>query len=68
VEKPCQVLLDRPELKENRTAIATGMIDQRTYPRVTSGRNLDLPHGFLTADLTLDVLDPVILAPLRRRD
>jgi hypothetical protein len=68
VEKPCQVLLDRPELKENRTAIATGMIDQRTYPRVTSGRNLDLPHGFLTEDLTLDVLDPVILAPLRRRD
>ena len=52
VENPCHVLLDRPELNENRTAIATGMIDQRTYPRVTSGKNLDLPHGFATADLT----------------
>jgi hypothetical protein len=61
------VLLDRPALKENNTAIATGMIDQRTYPRVTRGNNLDLPHGFETADLTRDVLDPVILEPLGRR-
>jgi hypothetical protein len=55
-------------LNENRTAIATGIIDQRTYPKVTSGRNLDLPHGLDRTELTLDRLASVILEPPGKRD
>ena len=32
VEKPCQVVRERPSLKANSTAIPTGTIDQRMYP------------------------------------
>jgi hypothetical protein len=34
VEKPCQVLRDRPSLKENCTAIRTGSRDQMMYSHV----------------------------------
>ena len=36
VEKPCQVLRDRPSLKENCTAIRTGTRDHRMYSQVTA--------------------------------
>src|SRR3954452_7443461 len=48
-EKPCQVLRDRPSLKENWMAISTGTRDQRMYPHVmaasTYGRRHGLRHG-----------------------
>src|SRR5690242_6602992 len=45
VEKPCQVLRDRPSLNENCTAISTGSSDQRTYSQVTVARTYGLRQG-----------------------
>src|SRR5438270_13235374 len=44
-EKPCQELRDRPALKENRTAIATGRIDHTRYSHVKPPRYLGFRHG-----------------------
>ncbi len=38
VEKPCQVLRERPSLKENWIAISTGSSDQTTYSHVSVAR------------------------------
>jgi hypothetical protein len=38
VEKPCQVLRDRPLLNENWTAMTMGTIDHRMYSHVTDAR------------------------------
>src|SRR5262245_14183526 len=40
-EKPCQKLCERPLLKENKTASATGTSDQTRYSQVNPSRN----HG-----------------------
>src|SRR5206468_2290352 len=51
-EKPCQVLLLRPELKENSTARATGTSDQARYRRVNAIRKRGLPQGLASQSRT----------------
>ncbi len=48
IEKPCQVLRDRPALNEKITAMITGTIDQNRYPHVIAWRNRGLRHGLLS--------------------
>ena len=45
IEKPCQVVRERPSLKAKSTAMATGMIDQMMYAPVRSGRKRGWPQG-----------------------
>jgi hypothetical protein len=45
-ENPCHVLRDRPELKETRTAIATGTMAQAKNSQETKARKRGLRHGF----------------------
>src|SRR5215212_5746796 len=45
VENPCQVLRDRPSLKENWTAMSTGSSDHKMYSQVTVPRTYGRRHG-----------------------
>jgi hypothetical protein len=51
VEKPCQLLRDRPALNENCIAMATGIKDQSTYKAVTKGKKRGFPQGLAKIDL-----------------